>query len=316
MFQALTGIRNIGNTCYLAAALQCLYRCSISTHLLLNGLPPSPAGAPPPLLSELNKAFTSYSQCQLVDPAGVHSALLDTRMRGMLPRLPPPLRQRLLLSMQHRQEDAQEALLLLLDQMGEEAKQALPAWHAQRFFDITVQSLLRCPECGHESSTQAVETMLTLPICPPEDSTLEHCIRNYLRAERLDDDNKCVCDGCHAKVNGIKQLTIAALPKYFLIALKRFNSQTGRKQKADIAMPTVLEIGARVYRLRCVVLHMGDVEGGHYMAISRVADGWHVCNDSSVQACAPAQLEQATRQGYIHLYVDETSAHADAHANN
>lgn len=67
---------------------------------------------------------------------------------------------------------------------------------------------------------------LSLPIHDPwnniNNSSLEEALRNYVRPEVLDDDNKYECSGCTKKVRAVKGQIFEKLPQVLVIQLNRF----------------------------------------------------------------------------------------------
>lgn len=110
----LTGLRNMGNTCYMNAALQAISNCSPLTYYFLNNdyyevnKKPSMAKS----YGKLIKDMWSAGQRSCIAPTGVHSVLrsINPAFRG------------------YHQQDAQEFLRCLMDRLHEELKTPIPKW--------------------------------------------------------------------------------------------------------------------------------------------------------------------------------------------
>lgn len=55
-----------------------------------------------------------------------------------------------------------------------------------------------------------------------------------------------------------------------------------------------------LYDCACVVVHKGNLQGGHYVAYVRQADAWYLCDDAYVQRVAEHVVQQS--QPYMLFY--------------
>jgi ubiquitin carboxyl-terminal hydrolase 36/42 len=74
-------------------------------------------------------------------------------------------------------------------------------------------SYVRCEECGNESLNVMDYMDLSLPIknefgTGVLNSSLEMALENYIKPEKLENDNKYQCDKCQKKVNAEKGLKL------------------------------------------------------------------------------------------------------------
>ena len=135
--------------------------------------------------------------------------------------------------------------------------------------------------------------MLDLPIPSNNKSpTLIDCFECYVEGEILDGDNAWYNEETKQKINIRKKILFWSLPNILVIDFKRFNA---RNQKNQILVTFPLDdldltkyvIGYKKesyhYDLYGVCNHSGGVLGGHYTAYVKNANGkWYHFNDTSV----------------------------------
>ena len=122
--------------------------------------------------------------------------------------------------------------------------------------------------------------------------TLIDCFEKYVEGEILDGDNAWYNEETKQKINIKKKILFWSLPNILVIDLKRFNE---RNQKSQILVTFPLDnldltkyvIGYKKesyhYDLYGVCNHSGGVLGGHYTAYIKNANGkWYHFNDTSV----------------------------------
>lgn len=104
------------------------------------------------------------------------------------------------------------------------------------YFQGQYLSQLKCLECGMTSTTYNAFLILSLPI-PQRMSklTLDDCLKEFLKTELLDEDNKWHCPHCKRFTRLTKKLSITRLPQVLIIHFKRFkiNPRTGYFDKLN-----------------------------------------------------------------------------------
>ncbi|EGG12365.1 ubiquitin-specific protease [Melampsora larici-populina 98AG31] len=249
----MTGLKNLGNTCYMNSTLQCISATIPLARFFKDG---------------------SYKRCiNRVNPLGTKGALAETvaelvRMmwsaqytfvsptifREAICRFAPQFRG----SDQH---DAQEFLGFLLDGLHEDLNlvthkpapiemssareaelEALPTqlasareWEIYKRRDNSVivelfqgqyRSRLQCLTCGTTSTTYNTFMYLSLPIPTGRGMSkvsLTQCLDAFLKEEIMEKDDAWNCPKCKTRRKATKRLSIARLPPILLIHLKRFS---------------------------------------------------------------------------------------------
>jgi ubiquitin C-terminal hydrolase len=135
--------------------------------------------------------------------------------------------------------------------------------------------------------------MINMPIPPNNKSpTLIDCFEHYVLGEVLEGDNAWYNEQTKEKTNIRKKIQFWSFPNVLVIDLKRFNE---RNQKNQILVTFPIDnldlskyvIGYKKesykYELYGVCNHSGNVLGGHYTAYVKNANGkWYHFNDTSV----------------------------------
>jgi ubiquitin carboxyl-terminal hydrolase 2/21 len=135
--------------------------------------------------------------------------------------------------------------------------------------------------------------IVNLPIPPNNKSpTLIDCFELYIEKELMDGDNCVSIEGTNEKVSAKKSLMFWSFPDILVIDIKRFNTMN-RKNQVMIDFPlenlklSKYVIGynndSYVYDLYGVCNHSGSVMGGHYTSFVKNANGkWYHYNDTCV----------------------------------
>jgi len=258
------GLRNLGNTCFMNAGLQCLSHIEPLTVFFLSGQ----------FRGEINRSNDLGSRGEFA------SAFADLQrtlwQSGPISQDPSELHARLTqlapqLFEDRAQQDVQEFLAFCLDglhedlnnvvsrrlplteqddleedqiteQRGEEFSAAL-SWlrHLERNMSFMVdlmqgqlRSTLECMQCGHSSRRFDPFLYLSLPVTGRMTQVLD-ALTKFLEEEMLVGDEQWHCDKCNQKVNAMKKIDLWKLPPVLVLHLKRFEfcSHTGEFKKID-----------------------------------------------------------------------------------
>jgi len=157
--------------------------------------------------------------------------------------------------------------------------------HISQIKDLNTQDIL--------ASTPEPFFMIDLSI-PPEmkSPTLNDCFEHYVSGELLEDENAWYNEKTGIKQNVQKQIIYWSLPNILVIDLKRFNNNT-RKNQILLTFPLQdldlrkYVIGYKketyIYDLYGICNHSGGVQGGHYTAFIKNANGkWYHFDDTNV----------------------------------
>uniref|UniRef100_A0A3P9DQF5 ubiquitinyl hydrolase 1 n=1 Tax=Maylandia zebra TaxID=106582 RepID=A0A3P9DQF5_9CICH len=319
-----TGLRNVGNTCFLNAVVQCLsHTCGLRGYCLLR--------------SYKHEKF-SKEEAKLMEFSKVLSGLWDVNEGDKVvnPRQFYNVFTEAVPYFNGYQQDAQEFLRFLLNKLhteinrrpyvrraGKEPEQkfarfiseeAAVMWkkHLERddsiivLFSGQLRSSLHCSVCSHYSNTFDVFCDLSLPI--PK-VTLRECLDLFSQEEKLDKENSPMCERCNRRTECTKRLSIQRFPQVIVI-LNRFTTSRWSISKSTIYVSFPLtnldlgpygpvDCGSVLYDLYAICNHAGTVNMGHYTACCLDENGWCFYNDS-VTPLTENQLQ--TNQAYVLFY--------------
>ncbi|NXX20703.1 UBP2 hydrolase, partial [Podargus strigoides] len=333
--QGLTGLRNLGNTCFMNSILQCLSNtkelrdyCLQNQYLrdLNNNSRMRTA-----LISEFAKLI------QLLWTSSPNDSVSPSEFKTQIQRYAPRF-------VGYNQQDAQEFLRFLLDGLHSEVNRVLVRPRAStdtldhlpddeksrqmwrryqeredsRVGDLFVgqlKSSLTCSECGYCSTAFDPFWDLSLPI-PKKgygEVTLMDCLRLFTKEDVLDGDEKPTCCRCKARTRCTKKFSIQKFPKILVLHLKRFSEARVRTSKLttfvnfqlkdlDLREFASQSCNHAVYNLYAVSNHSGTTMGGHYTAYckSPVSSEWHSFNDSRVTPMSSSHVRSS--DAYLLFY--------------
>ncbi|XP_029431732.1 putative ubiquitin carboxyl-terminal hydrolase 50 isoform X1 [Rhinatrema bivittatum] len=297
--RGVTGLYNLGNTCYMNAVLQCLCSTTPLVEYFLSG---------------------SY-QTALVrgkgDLANTFANLMETMWFGDFNYVSPEAFQ-LAISNLHPpfgrkiQHDAQELLIYVLNGLHEETgksrkrrnsgrKESSSLLHCCSESSVITHLLqgqlryeITCLTCQSPTFKTEAFTVLSLPIPSRIHCYLEECLHNFFQQDTLTWGNKMHCSFCETKQDTSVKAYISSAPKIIILHLKRFEyeGQYKRKLRTDVTFPVnnldftpflspSLQRCPR-YHLYAVVNHFGDLDWGHYTAYCKnpVTQRWYTFDDT------------------------------------
>ena len=175
------------------------------------------------------------------------------------------------------------------------------------FFGIHV-SKIKSLESDYLNITPEPFFNLTVPLAAQ--GTLEKCIELYTSTEKMEGDNSVLNDKTQKKEIAEKNIQFWSLPEILVITLKRFSNQ-GRKDQRLIDFPlTDLDLTKYIvgydkdsykYNLYGICNHSGGVAGGHYTAFIKNANHkWYIFNDTNCREVNLGALK--TSQAYCFFY--------------
>ena len=172
------------------------------------------------------------------------------------------------------------------------------------FFGTMVSQLISI-ETKEEISIKA-EQYCTISLPLPENGerrntyTLEECFKLFVEGEILSGDNAYYNEKSGKKEEVLKKISLWSFPNILVIDLKRFNSRNVKNQSLvtfplDNLNLSEYVIGydkeSYVYDLYGICNHSGGVLGGHYTSFVKNANGkWYLFNDTTVSETDPSQI--------------------------
>uniref|UniRef100_A0A8D8Y6N5 Ubiquitin carboxyl-terminal hydrolase n=1 Tax=Cacopsylla melanoneura TaxID=428564 RepID=A0A8D8Y6N5_9HEMI len=331
----LTGLKNLGNTCYINSILQCLSNTS-------------------PLRayfeSEFKKSMASYGRNNVTRPGSAGGKLAEEfqLIFKMLwageSRYFSPVKFKEEVGKMKRtfrgyeQQDSHEFLTILIDSLHEDLKEpehknsltgALvesgeKSWGeflkknksiVSQLFYGQLKSTVMCLSCQETSSTFEVFSNVSVPLPANDRCTLKDCLELYLQGEEIQGWH---CPRCKTKRDARKKLDITILPPILVLHFKRFTSDGWcRKKQTTVEFPennlSMNEYNLNPesrdsrYDLYAISNHYGTMESGHYTAYCRNKYKWYKFDDSDVSEISSSKL--VSPAAYILFYMSSRLEH-------
>ncbi|RWS31583.1 ubiquitin carboxyl-terminal hydrolase 8-like protein [Leptotrombidium deliense] len=337
--QAITGLRNLGNTCFMNSIIQCL-SSTIDLAVYCNQ---------ERYLQDLNKHSKFGSRGEIAEEFAVLVRQMWTcQYKSLSPKdFKSAVGSHLPVFVGCDQQDAHEFLVMLLEKLHADLNRgksddkaveikddiathlAIKAfWHhhvdrnlsiISELFEGLLLSTLTCGHCGKISNSFEVFSCLSLPIPTSHGNrcNLLDCLKLFSEPERMTGEAAWDCPTCKMKRDAVKKITICRLPRVLLIHLKRFSYEGMWRQKLQTSIEFPLtDLSLRNFRyvnqnditqqysydLYGVVNHYGTLEGGHYTAFCKHMNTkrWYKFDDHEVSEIS--SLDVKTQAAYILFY--------------
>lgn len=136
---------------------------------------------------------------------------------------------------------------------------------------------------------------------------VQESINNYLKNEKLPEDQYALCKRCKQKTINEKQIIPQKLPKILICHLKRFNfnNMGGSKldNPIDINDNLTITMGGVNYELIATSNHSGSLYGGHYNAwIKNESGGWDENDDPTINLNVDTKNYMRVMKPYVLFY--------------
>ncbi|XP_073422994.1 ubiquitin carboxyl-terminal hydrolase 21 isoform X2 [Dendrobates tinctorius] len=340
------GLRNLGNTCFLNAVLQCLSSTRQFRDYVLHQEYRHEQPASSRTSQELTEAFADVI-ASLWSPDAPDAAN-PARLRAIFQKYVPSFTG-------YSQQDAQEFLKFFMDRIHTEInkkcrrtpsilsdikrpmsvepedflsddERANQMWKKyleredSKVVDLFVgqlKSCLKCQSCGYRSPTFEVFCDLSLPIPKKGLSggkvSLLDCLTLFTKEEELNSENAPVCDRCRQRTKSTKKLSVQRFPRVLVLHLNRFSTTRFSIKKCSVFVDFPLHrlnlkefARSPVYNLYALCNHSGSVHYGHYTAYCKDQSGWFAYNDSRVSPISEGQVQSS--EAYVLFYELEDSS--------
>lgn len=273
--RGLVGLANLGNTCYMNSALQCLSACLDFTDYFISKR----------YREDIDESTTKRKTWILLESFVKTHHEIWKETDDKRPLVPTSFKNAFgALARYFRgnaQQDSHECILFILELLHDALqyeiegsirvktdkelntrqlmeKKAMQDWvlYFKDQYSIIVDlfygqfhSIHICGTCNHQSFVYDPFTYIMLPIPevaprPGRDITIYDCFAEFIKQDLLEDENKYLCESETCKgtrQNGVKIMKIWKQPKILIITLKRF-LKNGQKNDAFIDCPKTLDI--------------------------------------------------------------------------
>lgn len=327
-----SGLANMGATCYINTAIQCLGYCPNFFKYILSGVRKHST----PLTDELKEIlFELWINGNALGP---HKFLKS--LQGSVGNY---------LNI-FEQNDASEFIMLYLDKLNTDMavelavddedfehikKNNLNNYSNPQFADLVstmdiawINSIKKefsplldlfhgqlisqvvCGNCGYVNHNYETYCGLSLPL-KKEDDTLNGVMDKYFEDEILNEkEHEWKCDKCNLSQPSKKTTKLWRNPDVLMVTLKRFGYDL-TKNNAQIIVPDTIDLSSyclytqkKSYKLVSVCVHHGSFGGGHYVAVCRHQNGkWYTIDDLNVSEANDGEVEHALKHGYVYFFV-------------
>ncbi|KAI8977181.1 hypothetical protein BDF20DRAFT_906363 [Mycotypha africana] len=208
-----------------------------------------------------------------------------------------------------RQHDVQEFNRVLQDNLEIKMKNTPADGAIKRLFVGKMKSYIKCINVDYESSRSEdyYDIQLNVKGC----KNLEESFKDYVTEETLEGVNKYMAEG-HGLQDAKKGVIFESFPPVLHLQLKRFEYDMYKDMMVKIndrhEFPTEIDLEPYLsedadksqghkYHLHGVLVHSGDLSGGHYFAfVKPEIDGkWFKFDDDRV---IPATLKEVLEENY------------------
>jgi len=178
------------------------------------------------------------------------------------------------------------------------------------FYGIHVSEITSQDTGETMSLTPEPFSVLSIPICDKKNPSLFDCIDSYCEKESLEGDNAWYNDKTLVKENANRGIIFWSLPDVMIIDIKRWNNQMKKVNTIVDAPLTNADFSkyvkgynnkSYVYDLYAICNHHGGYLGGHYTATIKNASGkWYIFNDTAVDEIPESKVN--TINAYCYFY--------------
>jgi len=327
--KGLTGLGNLGNTCFINSTIQCLSHTYELNNFLNSGTFKKRINKIPEslLLLEWNKLRElMWSENCIIKPAGFISAVqkvarikdidifsgyaqndLTEFLNFLLTSFHESIKREVEMNIKGNIENSVDKLAINCYKMMKNMYSKEYSEFLNMFYGIHV-SQISSKESNYTSSSP--EPFFTLDVPIGEKKTLLESIELYTQIETLDGDNKIFNEETGNKELATKQLIFWNLPNILIITLKRFNNDNEKNDEMIDFPLENLDFSNHVvgynkdsykYDLFGICNHYGGVSGGHYTSFVKNANGnWYHFNDTNVNKVKTESIK--TKMAYCFFY--------------
>ncbi|XP_067874408.1 ubiquitin carboxyl-terminal hydrolase 8 [Heterodontus francisci] len=334
MGRALTGLRNLGNTCYMNSILQCLCNTPRLAEYFNKNYYQQDINRSN-ILGHKGEVAEEFGVIMKTLWSGQYKCISPRDFKGRIGKINDTFAG-------YVQQDSQELLLFLMDGLHEDLNKADRkrykeentdglddtraadlAWQKHKLLNESIivalfqgqfKSTVQCLTCHKRSRTFEAFMYLSLPLPSSSKCSLQDCLKLFSKEEKLTDNNRFHCSNCKAHRDSTKKLEIWKLPPILLVHLKRFSYEGRWKQKLQTNVDFPLEnldlsnyiIGpssnVKRYNLFGVSNHYGGLDGGHYTAYCKnaVKPRWFKFDDQDVSEISASSVRSSA--AYILFY--------------
>ena len=333
--KGLTGLANLGNTCFLNSTIQCLSHCYELNNFLENQSYKSKINKIPDSLiliewDKLRKLM--WSENCVISPNGfVKSIQRVARIKDkeiftgfaqndlteflgfVIDCFNNSIKREVKMNITGEPETNTDILAKKCFEMMKNMYSKEYSEFIDLFYGIHV-SQIKSLESDYINVVPEPFFNISIPLTKEnKQHHINDCFDLYTKKEQMEGDNQIFNDKLDKKENGEKSIHFWSLPHILVVTLKRFNVSniSVRKNKAFVDFDETLNLSkyvigynkdTYVYELFGICNHMGGVHGGHYTSFVKNANNnWYHFNDTNVSKVKDFN-SMKTKNAYCFFY--------------
>lgn len=299
------GLQNLGNTCFLNSALQCLtYTPPLANYMLSR---------------EHSRTCNEQGFCMMCMMQNHITQVFSNSGNVIKPMSVINDLRRIAKHFRFgNQEDAHEFLRYTVDALQKAClngsnkldRQTQATTMIYQIFGGYLRSRVKCLNCKGVSDTYDPYLDIALEIKAAPNIT--KALEQFVKPEQLDGENAYKCTKCKKMVPASKRFTVHRASNVLTLSLKRFANFTGGKITKEVRYSEYLDVRPYmsqsngepvVYALYAVLVHSGfSCHAGHYYCYIKASNGqWYQMNDSLVSTSDIRSV--LNQQAYVLFYI-------------
>lgn len=146
-------------------------------------------------------------------------------------------------------------------------------------FHFKYATVSKC-ECGNEEATKTDDDVMLSLAIPKNAKTIKDCLSNFFSEEKI--EYRHIYKSCNCKNDdATRRVVIKEHPNNLIVNLMRFETIKTRTEKIynNISVDAPIYIGDVGYEPISIILHGGNIHGGHYVAMTKVGSKFYVFDD-------------------------------------
>jgi ubiquitin C-terminal hydrolase len=333
-----SGLGNIGATCYINTAIQCLGYCTEFFKFIIAG---SRAKAETPLTNELKEVYIAlWVNRSAIAPHKFLRSLQASLSQYITIQEQNDISEFLMLYLDKLNTDMSVELLIDEEDIKKARKHTMRLYEDKMYANLTADmevgwlnavkkeyspimdlfygqlvSQIVCGHCNHIHHNYETYCNLSLSIKKhtkenENDITLQDCLEQHFSNETINlNEQEWKCDQCNVKSPSKKSIKLWRNPNILIVSLKRFNHQLVKKNIPVVA-PIELSLSKYTlhspnvsYNLVAIANHQGSLGSGHYNCICKHKNSkWYAIDDVMVREAQDNEIEYSLRNGYVYFY--------------
>lgn len=332
-----SGLGNIGATCYVNTAIQCLGYCTEFFKFIIAG---SRVKADTPLTNELKDVYIAlWVKRNAIAPHKFLRSLHTSLGQYITIQDQNDITEFLMLYLDKLNTDMGIELLIDEEDIKKARKHTMRLYEDKMYANLTADmevgwlnavkkeyspimdlfygqlvSQIVCGHCNHIHHNYETYCNLSLSIKKQtkedDNITLQDCLEHHFSNETINlNEQDWKCDQCNVKSPSKKSIKLWRNPNILIVSLKRFNHQLVKKNVPVVA-PIELSLSQYTlhspnvnYNLVGIANHQGSFGSGHYNCVCKHKNSkWYAIDDVMVREAHDNEVEYSLRNGYVYFY--------------